>query len=237
MAVQNETGVVQDLAGARDLARASNALWLCDATQAIGALDLRQYVVGWDLLSCSSHKLGGPPGVGLLAGPGLVQLDAVLTGGPQEGERRAGTQPVAFIEAFVQALTFAVEEREQRRRHLMELQDAFLARLAALGVAPERNGDPSITLPGFMNLGFAPMDGADLVIGLDAAGCSVSSGSACATGVMEPSAALRAMFPEDEARVRRAIRITLGPENTLAEVQQLAEVIAGLLKSQPRNAP
>ncbi|MBI1290031.1 aminotransferase class V-fold PLP-dependent enzyme [bacterium] len=229
MAVQNETGVVQPLAAARDYAERHGLLWLCDATQAVGLMDMRRDQIGWDLLSCSSHKIGGPPGVGLLAGPGLSRLEPLITGGPQESERRAGTQPVALIVAFVEALRLAVAEREQRRAHLALLEESFFGQLAGARIDWERNGEAALVVPGYINVGFPPLEGADLVIGLDARGFSVSSGAACATGVMEPSPALRAMFPNDEARTRRAIRITPGSSNEPRQLQAVASAIAELV--------
>jgi len=229
MAVQNETGVIQPLAEARAFARDRALLWLCDATQAVGLLDMSHGAVGWDFLTCTSHKLGGPPGVGLLAGPGLEQLDPVVTGGPQEDERRAGTQPVALIEAFVEALRLAVEERAARRAHLAALESAFLERLTELAVPFERNGAPC--LPGFLNIGIAPHTGVDLVIALDARRISVSSGSACATGVMEPSPALLAMYPGDEDRARRALRLTPGMGTSTEDMIRVADALAGVARS------
>lgn len=227
MAVQNETGVVQPLDAARDQARSAGCLWLCDAVQAFGMMDVRVPALGASFLSLSSHKIYGPPGVGLLAGPGVSHIESQITGGPQENEHRAGTQPVALIRAFVHAARLAVEERDQRRRHVQQLTQLLVARLRDSIGDLQVNGEDA--LPGFLNVSFPGVSGADLVIALDSAGFSVSSGSACATGVMETSPALEAMFPADASRAASAIRITPGKDTTEEEVGSFAEVLIGIV--------
>ena len=233
MAVQNETGVLQNLEDGRQWAREHDALWLCDITQAFGLLEIDVSTLGAGLVSFSSHKVAGPPGVGALAGPGLSRLDPLITGGPQENEMRAGTQPVALVSAFVQAALLARRERQQRHAHLAALEDAFLAKLREDSTPFQLNGEKAPRLPGFLNLSFPGRTGADLVIALDAQGFCVSSGSACATGVMETSDALAAMFPDDPKRAAGAVRITPGPENTIEEMLALAEAIGRIV---PRPA-
>ncbi len=229
MAAQNETGVLQDLAGATRLRRAGGGLWLCDVTQFFGAAPVRIADLGADLVSMSSHKVYGPPGVGLLAGPGVMRLLPMITGGPQEGDLRAGTQPVALIRGFAMALRQAEDRREARNQHLRNLESVFLRRLADLGVAHEVNGGAAdARLPGFLSLRIPGLDGADAVVALDGRGFAVSSGAACATGVMEASPALRAMFPGDEARAGGAVRITPGAATTVADMLALADSLAEL---------
>jgi cysteine desulfurase len=226
MSVQNETGVTQPLAEARAFALRAGALWLCDATQAFGLAPFRRPELGWDFLSLSSHKVYGPPGVGVLAGPGVARIAPMLTGGPQEQDRRAGTQPVALIEAFVDAAIIAAETAGSRRAHLAALETAFLETLGAESVPYRRNGNPAFTVPGFLNISVTGLESVDLVIGLDALGFAISSGPACATGVMELSPALTAMFPDDAARVAGAVRITPGRETQPDEMIRCARAIA-----------
>ena len=234
LALQNETGVVQSLAQARDFARAHSALWLCDFTQSFGLLDVSVRDSGADLVSLSSHKLCGPPGVGVLAGPAVAKLESQVTGGPQENEHRAGTQPVALISAFAMAARLAAEDRAAHRRQLAELEEVFLGRLGAAGLAYLTNGDPAHRTPGFLNLSFPGMNGPDLAIALDARGFSVSSGSACATGVMEVSATLAAMYPNDPDRARGGLRITPGRHTTTQDMESLADALAALVQ-RPRS--
>lgn len=228
MAAQNETGVVQDLDRARELRLATGARWLCDVTQSFALLPTDAFALGADFLSFSSHKIGGPPGVGVLAGQGLREITPLITGGPQENELRAGTQPVALIRGFVLAARLAAQERQTLRGRMEHLERVFLEALDGRGVAWRRNGGDAPRLPGFLNLSFPGFDGPDLVIALDARGFAVSSGSACATGVMETSEALAAMFPGDPARAAGAVRITPGRETGEEEMRALADALGAV---------
>lgn len=235
MAAQNETGVIQDLEGARRLAENSGALWHCDITQYFGVEPLNVPELGAGLVSFSAHKIYGPQGIGCLAGPGLKRIAPQLTGGPQEGEHRAGTQPVALIEGFVEAAKLAVAERSQRRSHLRALESLLLGRLREAGLPFFHNGGNGARLPGFLNLSFPGFTGADLVIALDARGFSVSAGSACATGVMETSPALAAMFSQDPTRAEGALRITPGKDTPVEAMESFADVLIQLV-SRPNKA-
>lgn len=228
MAVQNETGVVQELEAAR-LYRDENAgvTWLCDVTQAVGTEVGSRAIVWADLASMSSHKIYGPAGVGALVGRGLRQVIPQLAGGPQEHELRAGTQPVALIRGFVHAVRLAMEERVEREAQLRDLTQLLMERLAASAPQVRLNGKGAA--PGFLNLSAAGFRGADLVIALDARGFCTSSGSACATGVMEASPALLAMFPSDPERAEGALRVTLGKETRRGDVEAFAEALIGLI--------
>lgn len=230
MAIQNETGVRQPVEAARELVRNHPRLrWLCDATQAFPRERLDIGALGADLVSLSSHKLYGPAGVGALAGPAVEELEPLITGGPQEMEHRAGTQPVALIRGFVMAARLAREELDSRQAAARRVEEAFLATLRAAAVPFELNGEPEHRTAGFLNLSIEGFSGADLVIALDAAGFCTSSGSACATGVMETSPALAAMFPANAKRAAAALRITAGRETTEADMVDAAKALARLL--------
>jgi cysteine desulfurase len=236
MRVQNETGVVQAADAVRNHPEREKFLWLCDATQGVGLVPLGHRELGWDFLSLSSHKIYGPGGVGLLAGPGVAKLPPLLTGGPQEGGHRAGTQPVALIEAFAEALRLAFHEASERRAHLEGLESEFLGALQTSAPNGWRINGSAERLPGFLNLSLQGIEGPDAVIALDVRGFSVSSGSACSTGVMEPSEALLAMYPGDAERASSGLRITFGQGNVLAQARGIAAAIAELLERGRRRS-
>lgn len=227
MHAQNETGIVQDVAAAAFWRKRSNGLWLCDATQTLGRMHVNVRELKADFVTGSSHKLYAPAGVGLLAGTGLAQLDPQIIGGPQEGSLRAGTQPVALIEAFAFALKLAREDAEHETAAMKALEDEFLDMLRERGVSFRLNGNGP-RLAGFLNMSVDGFSGADMVIALDTAGICVSSGSACATGVMEVSPALAAMFPDDAKRAAGAVRITPGRGVSVEDMRRAAEVVARL---------
>lgn len=226
MATQNETGVRLPVEKARELVRKHPRMrWLCDATQAFPRERIDVAALGADLVSLSSHKLYGPAGVGALAGPGVEELEPLITGGPQEMEHRAGTQPVALIRGFVLAARLAREELDARRAKAEKLEEVFFCAMREQKVPFELNGAPEHRTAGFLNLSIEGFSGADLVIALDAAGHCVSSGSACATGVMETSPALAAMFPTNPKRAAGALRITPGKDTEGAAMVELARVL------------
>ncbi|MBX3730435.1 MAG: aminotransferase class V-fold PLP-dependent enzyme, partial [Candidatus Sumerlaeia bacterium] len=154
MHANNETGVLQDVERARELARRHGMLWLCDACQSPARVLFDADALGADFVLLSAHKLYGPVGVGCLAGPGVDRLMPQLTGGAQEDERRAGTVAVALARAFAAAAALAVRERQADAARLRIHEHALLAGLHAAGVAFRLNGDAP-RLPGFLNLSFA----------------------------------------------------------------------------------
>ncbi|CAN5478895.1 cysteine desulfurase family protein [soil metagenome] len=228
MAVQNETGIIQQLKVAREFCGFMGAHWLCDITQAVGVMDCGHDQIGAHLYSLSSHKIYGPCGVGVLAGELVPHLTPQITGGPQENNRRAGTQPVALIRAFAEALQLATAERDERASHLQQLVARTEEKLRAANVPFRISGDPARRAPGFLNLCIDNLTGPDLVIALDARGFSISSGAACSTGVMEISPAMAAMFPSDEPRAAAAVRITPGKETTIQQIDDLVNAIAAI---------
>lgn len=237
MAIQNETGIYQRLAEARTLREQEPSLrWLCDITQAFSIADARTWR-GADFLSLSSHKIAAPAGAGALAGPGVPDLIPILTGGPQEGEHRAGTQAVALIEAFVYAAQKVAANRGNLVRHLDSMTGLLMTRIGEAKVSHDLNGELNFRASGFLNLSISGLSGADMVIALDAAGFCVSSGSACATGVMERSPALAAMFPEDHIRAAGAVRLTMGRTTMADEVERLAAAIISIVDGQRRRVP
>ncbi len=230
MHANNETGVIQDVTTARDFARDNGIVWLCDASQSLGKIPLDLGVLGADWTVVSSHKVYGPTGVGCLIGPAVKRLESQLTGGPQEDERRAGTQAVALILGFVRAVELAIADMESRRAHLDHLEHVFFDRLDQAGVVWRRNGEAPF-LPGFFNVTFDnAAEAMDAVIALDQMGFQVSPGSACSTGVVSISPVLEAMYPGDCVRAAGGVRVTFGKDTAEREVFALADAIIKLWK-------
>lgn len=229
MATNNEIGARMPLAplGAGLAALEPRPLFHTDAVQALGKseLHLRRWQV--DLASFSSHKVGGPVGVGVLYRRKDVPLQPLMFGGGQEGGLRPGTEDVAAIVAAAVAIELAVREREDFMVHVGTLERdlwsgvrTFFENVRLLGPplgSPDRQ-------PGTLALLFPNVDGKVLVTRLDLAGLEVSAGSACASGALEPSHVLRAMgASEDEARA--ALRLSLGRATTLEDVRQAVDIL------------
>jgi len=225
-AANQETGVRQDLVRLARVVRrrAPLALLHCDAVQAAAWSDLADLAGTVDMISISSHKLGGPPGVGALVLTKRVRLAPLLWGGGQERELRSGTQNVAGAVGFGAAWaarraagTMEAARVEDLRDRLEELLVAGLpeAILSARGAS---------RLPGHAHLRIPGVLSESLLVLLDRLGVCASAGSACASGAAEPSPVLLAMGVERE-QARCALRLTLGPYTTVQEVELAAEVV------------
>jgi cysteine desulfurase len=227
MLVNNETGVVQDVAAVADAVRRRNPQTLVhtDAVQALGRIPVDPGSLGVDLLSLSAHKVYGPKGVGALWIRHGVAVAAQSTGGGQERNRRSATENVAGIVGFAAA----AEVAEQRRGAEAERQAALCRHLVAAVTA--RIPDATVTgsgapaAPGFASFAFAGVRSDVLLAALDMAGVDASAGSACASGAPLPSHVLRAMgYPDDLAA--GALRCTTGRVTTAAEIDTAATLIA-----------
>ncbi len=242
MWANNETGVIQpvaELAAAVDAARRAAAaegyrpkLWLhTDATQAVGKLPVDVGAAGVDLLTLAAHKLHGPKGVGgLYVGPG-VPLRAVQRGGPQERERRGGTENVPAVVGFgvaaQQALAFVSDPA--RVAALAGLRDTLEQRVRAGHPGMVVNGARAPRLWNTANLGFPGLLAEAILLGLSERGVCASAGAACSSGSLEPSPVLRAMGVE-ESVAHGSVRLSLSRETTAAEVDTAAEALVAVVE-------
>ncbi|MEO8796366.1 MAG: cysteine desulfurase family protein [Polyangiaceae bacterium] len=221
-AVNSETGIIQPMSELRALALKANAWLHVDAVQAIGRVE--ETAVGATSRSISAHKLRGPKGVGALVTQADVKIEPVLRGGAQERGLRPGTVDPIAAAGFGVAAVYA---KTSAARYAMQavLRDAIEAELVALGGTVNGSGPRA---PHVTNVSFPKWTGAELVAALDLEGISISSGSACSAGTIEPSTVL-AEFVSLE-RANSAVRISLGVSTSRAEVdlaiQAFRKVIA-----------
>ena len=205
----SETGVLQNIKRASEIARNKGILFHTDAVQSVAKIpfDLKNYPV--DLLSISAHKFYGPKGVGALyLRKGTPALFSPLCGGNQEKKRRGGTENVAGIMGFGKACELANENISETSK-LADLRNYFQNRVCELIPRTELWGDKANRLPNTLNLGFDGVAGDTLLIALDIEGVAVSTGSACSSGTGLPSPVLRAMgIPND--KINSSIRFSLG---------------------------
>jgi cysteine desulfurase len=199
-----------------------------DAAQAAGRMPVSVAALGVDLLSLSSHKLGGPSGAGALwVRPG-THLRPLLTGGPQERARRAGTEPVAALAGFGAAAGAARAELDDAAPAMAALLDRLWRGLRARVPDVVRHGGIGPSLPNTLNVRFPGCAGESLLVLLDLAGVAASLGSACAAGAPEPSHVLRAMGLDEEA-ARGGLRLSLGPRTTAAEIDAALDLLPRLV--------
>lgn len=231
MHANNEVGTVQPIREIADVVHARGALLHTDAVQTFGQCPVRCADLGADLLSLSAHKIYGPKGVGALYVRRGVPIEALLHGGGQERQRRAGTENVAGIVGFGEAVRCLLPERDRLAARLTALRDRLIAELRAHLSGIVLNGHPTERLPNNVNVSLPGLDAESLLLGLDMAGVAASAGSACTSGSIEPSHVLQAMgLPED--RVRSAVRFTLGRQTTEDEICRTAAVLAQIAARQ-----
>lgn len=226
----NEIGTINDIGVIAKMCHGSGALLHTDAVQAAAHLDINLSELGIDMLSIGGHKFGGPKGVGCLIIRKSIKLNSQNVGGGQEGGIRGGTHNVPLIVGMQAALELACEERESTNLHLIHLRDQIIAEILKKVSGSYLTGHPVYRLPNHASFVFEGVRGQDLVISLDMAGFSVSSGSACKVGNPSPSQVLLAIgIPEDLAM--GALRVTVGRNTTENEVSSFLKVFPKIIRN------
>lgn len=216
MHVNNETGVIQDVAAVGACCRERGVIFHVDAAQSAGKLQLNVDVMNVDLLSLTAHKAYGPKGVGALyvRKKPPVGLRPLLHGGGQESGLRSGTLATHQIVGMGLAFQIAESEREADVKRLRVLRDRLWHGIAALG-AVELNGHPEHRVAGLLNVSFHGIEGESLQFALR--DLAVSAGSACSSGSDEASYVLRALGRSDQL-AQSSLRFSLGRFTTEQEV-------------------
>ena len=239
MTANNEIGTIEPVREIADAVKSlrKDVLIHTDAVQAFGQIGLQDISKHVDLLSASSHKLGGPKGVGMLFVRDGVKFSPYIRGGMQESGRRAGTENVAGIAGFGAAAEYSFAGLDAKISEETALRDRMIAKLADItdviinGAYSE--GDFSRRLPGNVSVCIKGIEGESALIMLDQKGICASSGSACASGAREPSHVLKAIGRADD-EAKGSLRFTLSAHNTEEEIDTAVEVlkeIVGRLRS------
>ncbi|MFE8069618.1 IscS subfamily cysteine desulfurase [Marinobacteraceae bacterium S3BR75-40.1] len=227
MHVNNETGVMNDIASIGAHLREKGVLFHVDAAQAAGKCPVDVVAMQVDLLSLSAHKVYGPKGAGALyvrRAP-EVRIAAQMHGGGHERGMRSGTLATHQLVGMGQAFEIARLTLAEESQRLTALRDRFLGSMLAVpGVM--LNGDPDHRVPGIVNLAFEGVEGESLMLGLH--GLAVSSGSACASASMEPSYVLRSMGVGD-ALAHASLRFSWGRYTTEEDIDVAAMTVTETL--------
>jgi cysteine desulfurase len=226
MLANNETGVIQPVAEAAEIAHSHGALIHSDAVQAVGRIAVDVEKLGVDLLSLSAHKLGGPAGSGALYRREVIGLAAQLKGGGQERSQRAGTENVAGLAGFGAASEVAVRDLENAGR-LADLRNTLEKRIRLAAPHAVLFGADAPRLPNTVCVALPGISAETQVITLDLAGVSVSAGAACSSGKVRVSAVLSAMGASPDL-ARSAIRVSLGWGSTEAGIDRFMTAWTGL---------
>ena len=235
MLVNNEIGVIQDLAGVAEVLarRAPHAVLHTDAVQAFPWLDVAERAAPAQLVSISAHKFGGPQGVGVLVVRDGTPLSALLLGGGQERGRRSGTHNVAGIGAMAAAASALVAERSATVARVAALRDRLADSLVAhvpgvveTAVTTDAEGRPdrSNKVAGSCHLCIEGIESEALLFLLDQVGVAASAASSCSSGAMDPSHVLAALGVPRE-RAQGSLRLSLGATTTDAEVDHAIAAI------------
>ena len=224
MAVNNEVGTIQPIEDIGALCVGEEVALHTDASQAIGRVHV-DMDVGITFATLSSHKIYGPPGIGAICTrrEDMSRLKPLMSGGGQEGGLRPGTLPTALCVGFGEACALAVKERERDKKQAAALAGTFLEELDKAGVTYAVNGSREQRVAQNLNLSFEGVEAEALLAQLPTLG--VSTGSACSSGSIGPSAVLTAMGLEDD-RIGSAVRIGFGRGTGSGEVRDAAARVA-----------
>lgn len=223
MMANNETGAVQSIAEIATGAKRAGVRMHTDAVQAVGRMPVEPHRLGVDYLSMSSHKMGGPVGVGALWIKDPAHFRPLLTGGSQESRRRPGTEPLLL------AIGFAAAARAARSRgsndKVRMLRDRMERELHSRHPSVRFNGDGQPRLCNTSSQTWPGLDNEAFVMRLDLAGFAVSTGSACSTGATRPSHVLAAMGRSSD-EIGSTIRVSLGPDTEETGVDTLIDALS-----------
>lgn len=236
MWANNEMGAIQPIDVLAERCREAGVVFHTDAVQALGKLAVRVDEVPVDLISVSGHKLGGPKGVGALFVRRGTALEPLLYGGGQERKLRPGTEDVAGAVGLMVAAELAVQERESAMQRLGALRDRLEASLRERVPELVVNAAGAPRLPTISNLSVPGADSEALLLTLDLEGIAASSGSACASGAVEPSHVLSAMGVPPEV-AGPSVRFSLGRATTEDEIDRVIAVFPPLVERLRALAP
>lgn len=236
MWANNETGTVFPVAEVAEIAKEAGATVHTDAVQIAGKerIDMRKVPV--DMLSISGHKFHAPKGVGVLYVRKGTKFKPFMAGGHQENGRRAGTENVPYIVGLAKACELAAANLEAEARTLGAMRDRLEAGILASCPDVRINGDRAHRLANTLNVSFEYIEGEAIAYRLSDLGICISTGSACASGSLDPSHVIRAMGVPFTA-VHGSVRFSLSRYNTMAEVDYVLEKLPPVIRTLRELSP
>ncbi|HOO14462.1 MAG TPA: cysteine desulfurase family protein [Candidatus Marinimicrobia bacterium] len=229
MYANNEIGTIQDIKAIAKIAHAQGAFFHTDAVQAVGKIPVNVQDLDVDFLAFSAHKIYGPKGVGALYVKRGTPFCPLIRGGHQERGRRAGTENTIGIMAFAKAIEMRKQEMSDEAERLRRLKKILIDGIKSKIPDVQFNGHPTDTLPGTLNISFAGAEGESILLYLDLEGIGVSTGSACASGSLEPSHVILATGVGAEL-AHGSIRISMGRENTADDIYYTVSALERVVK-------
>ncbi len=235
MMVNNEIGTINPIAEIAAVCAEKEVLFHTDAVQAVGHIPVDVKALGADMLSMSAHKYHGPKGVGVLYLKKGVRIVSLISGGQQEGGKRAGTENIPGIVGLGAAITEAVEHLGEETARVQKLRDKLIDGLLALP-GTRLNGSRMHRVPGNVNISFKGIEGESLLLWMDMSGICASSGSACTSRSLDPSHVLLSIgLPHEIAH--GSLRLSLGRYNTEREVEYILETVPPIVQKLRAMSP
>jgi cysteine desulfurase len=228
MMANNEIGTVQDIKKIASLAKAAGAWMHTDAVQALGKIPVNVDDLGVDYLTASAHKIYGPKGVGALYVRKGAPLFPLIHGGHQEEGLRAGTYNNIGILGFGKAAKIAADEIDKYEKEIAPLRNRLRDDLIKAIPNIKINGHPDDVLPNTLNISFPGAEGEAILLSMDLSGIEASTGSACASGSLEPSHVLMATGLGPEL-AHSSIRFSLGWGITIDDVNYIIETLPPII--------
>ena len=229
MTANNEVGTIQHINAIAQTAKENGILFHTDAVQALGAVSFHLKDMNIDALSISSHKIYGPKGVGALYIKNGTRINSLIAGGSQERGLRGGTLNVPAIVGFGKAVEITMRDSSINNKKLKSLRDYFVSQVVEKIDDVYINGHPYQRLPGLCSVTFDCVEGEAVLMMLDMKGIAVSTGSACTSGIPQPSHVLRAMGVDDSV-AKGTIRFSFGKFNTKEEIDYCIEHLVKIIE-------
>ena len=237
MHANNEIGTIEPIEELGEICRQRGVAFHVDAVQSAGVLPLNLKELPVDLLSISAHKFYGPKGVGALFVRNGIRLKPILLGGGQERNLRAGTHNHVGIIGMAKALELAVSEQQEANLCISKLRDRLIDGLLEKIPESRLNGPRgNKRLPNNVNVSIKYIEGEGMLLHLDMLGIAASSGSACTSGSLDPSHVLLAIGLTHEI-AHGSLRLSLGKENTEAEIDKVLEVLPKIVANLRAMSP
>ncbi len=229
MAANNEIGTIQDIKKISEVCHKYGTLFHTDAVQAVGKIPVN--VKDWDVdyLTFSAHKIYGPKGIGALYIKKGAPFAALIRGGHQEKEKRAGTENTIGIVAFAKAIELRKKEMKEESKKIIILKNRLKDGIAKNIPGIHFNGHPEDCLVGTLNVSFDAAEGESILLYLDMEGIAVSTGSACASGSLDPSHVLLSIGLPPE-RAHGSVRMSLGRNTTKEDIDYVIEKLVNIMK-------
>ena len=230
MTANNEIGVIEPISEIAKIAKEHKVIFHTDAVQAIGHMPINVADLGVDLLSLSGHKFHGPKGIGVLYIKNGVKISNLIHGGGQERGKRAATENVAAMAGISKALEMAVENLDDNTKKMTALRDMLIEGIRERIPYCRLNGpEGEKRLCNNVNFSFRYIEGESILMMLDRKGVAASSGSACASGDLDPSHVLLAIgLPHEIAH--GSLRLSLSDETTKEDIEYVLEVLPPIIE-------